>query len=402
MPSKNRPSVRLPRLIIRRNNALYNLARLMMSPLAKIIDKLTKVKNVGFYNAVARDVDYDPSSFMDRLKKMSEYGASFTVDIDFLKLGLLEYVVFVPDKILNFEELPETRSWIRSITATYSPKGTLLTFSVPYDFRNELSSEITGSIEKITGQKTYSFFILPRRKQPSLTKYPFEKHPLLIGYKYSQLEEIFNESVPDDYIEKFLYGVENLNKVVRNTQDMVDLLIVGELEIDAFSGLWNAIKAYNIRYRKARKHLKEHVIKHGIIRGIYMKAGLFVRALGHPLVLLLVVRGKDMLFKWHYFLDRLENTMYLGYEPFRRRKLGIYAILYESLDGLESLKHFLVVSLKEGYLEDFLAIKYLPHALAKFTIPFKNYYQDAKRWDLDIGKTHALFERRFLKRRTAI
>jgi len=366
--------------------------------MGKLIDRLTRARTVGYYNAIAKEIDFDPLTLSEYVKKLAKIGIRFTIDLNLLRIGLIEYVTYIPGKVIDYTDLSISCNWIRSHSITYSPKGTFITFNIPFRLKEELAHIISSEIKKIGVDKFHSFFLVTTRKQPSFIKYSLEFHPLFTGYRYKVLEEYFREAEFVSGIEKDLLDASSLSKLVKEPRDLLDLIILKELEKDAFSGLLAVHETYGYERWRIKRHLIKHIVEEGVISGIFAKGGVFVRAFGSPIILILYVRGKDELRRWYFFFNQLENVAYIGYDPFSSRKHVVSVVLYRGLRGLESLKHFLVVKLREGLLEDYIAIDYLVHAIKRFTIPYMGYYQDAKRWDVDIDKTHMLFERRVLRR----
>ena len=242
-----------------------------------------------------------------------------------------------------------------------------------------------------------SSFMIDLVLQPSFSRHRFDEHPLYKGYKYLELENIF-KSADEEAFENFIDS-HRLKKEFSQPIDIIDLLIMKELEKDGLTTLRDISTTYGYDMGRLRDHLDEHILKNKLVKGIYLKRSIYVKAFGSPLLLLLKIKGGKLYYKWINFFSKLENTFIIEYSPFRSKRQYLYVGLTRSLGGLNHIKAFIANSLDEGFLEDVLAIDYIPPTVKRFTIPYKNYLQDKKQWDIDVDRTHKLFERRILRKR---
>ncbi len=397
MYSTMKPWQRVLKGLKEKNPTLYWIARFMLSDLGKMIDKLTRVNRVGYLARLANEVKWDEQRFSKNINKLASLGFGFTTHFWLHRIGLMEYFIFV-DEFIDFNNiLPKIRSWIRSYARTFSPKGTIIVLYMPYNYADLLSYITKKWLKENYSDNIIAFLAIDLVLQPSFTRYKFDEHPLYRGYKYSELERIFNnadEEFPENIIDNY-----RLKREVSYPTDIIDLLIMKELEKDGLTTLRDISTAYGYDMGRLRDHLDEHIIENGLVKGIYLKRLIYVKAFGSPLLLLLKIRGEKLYTKWINFFAKLENTLFIEYSPFKSKKYYLYIGLTYSLGGLNSVKTFIANSLDEGFLEDIIAMDYIPSSVRKFTVPYKNYLQDKRQWDIDVDKTHMLFERRILRKR---
>jgi len=71
--------------------------------------------------------------------------------------------------------------------------------------------------------------------------------------------------------------------------------------------------------------------------------------------------------------------------------------LIKPLKGFDSIISFFYQLYNDGLIDKIITYIILPSSVRKYGIPYTNFYQDERRWDLDTEKTQALFEKRFPK-----
>jgi|GEM_PF-5425973 len=391
----DKPWRKVYRGLMYNNPMLFRLKRMMYdNKTSSIIDKLKDMRIAGIHKQISKQLGLEPVQFKRLLKKFSDYKLEFTIHSLYTKIGLIEYLIFVKNKYIDYKELQESiRSWLKSYTKVFIPKGTLITMYLPYEYKNSILKEIGNWLEKLeTDVISSNIFI--HRLQPSFTKYEPSIHPLYKGYEIRELEEIFNnvsESKPSWFISE-----DELSKYIDRPHDIIDLLILKELESNAFIKVKTISEKHGFKMKTFRKHLVYHLIKQDVIRGIYLKSFIFIEAFGSPILLLLKTSDRSLYYKWINFFNSLENTLIIGYSPYFNENI-LYVILSKTYRYGENFKSFLISKVMSGYIEELIPLEYIVDSTVKYTIPYRNFDQDSKNWSIDIDSAHKKIMKRIFK-----
>lgn len=391
-----KPWKRVFRGLVDNNPMLYRLNRVMYDEkTARIIDKLTTMKIVGIHKRVSKELNLLPIQFKRLLSRFLEYNFEFTIDLTYLKVGLIEYLLFIKNKYVEYNELlPFMRSWLRSYTKIFIPKGTLVTMYLPHEYKNEVIKRINEWFNE-SGVDGISSFIIVHRLQPSFTKHEPSNHPLYKGYETKELEEMLNNA--EEKKPNWFLSENDIENYINNPNDVLDLLLLKELESNAFVSINTVSQKYNIRMKTFRKHLIHHIIKQNVINGIYLKSHVFIEAFGSPILLLLKIGDRSLYYKWVNFFDTLENTLSIAYSPYSSENV-LYVVLSRTYRFTENIKSFLVSKATAGLIEELIPLEYTVGSTIRYTIPYRNFDQDSRSWSIDLDSAHTKIERRIFKK----
>lgn len=394
--SMEKPWRRVFRGLVSNNPMLYNLNRIMYDEkTSEFIDKFRNMKVIGIYKHVSRELNLEPIQFKRLLYKLMDYKLEFFVNIFYPRINLISYLLFIENKYVEYNELhPTIRSWLRSYTKTFIPKGTFITIYTPYSYKDIIVKRINEWLDSLGASRISSLTIV-HRFQPSFTKYDPSVHPLYKGYEINELEDLFNKASEDK--PSWFISENELEMHISNPNDIVDLLLLKELEADAFTNIDSISKKYGIRMKTLRKHLIQHLIKSNVINGIYLKLGAFVQAFGSPILLLLKISSRSLYYKWINFFSSLENNLIIDYSPYSNENV-LYIVLSRTYRYTENIKSFLISKATAGFIEELIPIEYIVGTTVRYTIPYKNFDQESKNWSIDLDSAHRKIERRVFKK----
>ncbi len=390
-----KPGKRIAKKIIEHNRNLYVFGRILENKkLSRLIDSLVHANQIGFYSIIEKNIGYDKDKLAGSIERLSRMGVYFSASINYPRIGIYQYMVFIRNKMIELKDIPH-KPWLSSYTKTLSPKGTLLIYYIPYNHVDELVSSINNKLKP--GERDYHALINMERRQPSFTKYRFEDHPLITGYSFETLYNIFKNIDEDKIRSKILIG-KDLEKNIYPPRDQVDLFMLKEYEKNAFISLKKIDQIYKIGTDHLRKHLLRHINGKGLIKGIYIKYSFFVKAVGTPLLMIIKLDSYEKIYRWIGFFRALDNIGLIGYSIEENNPI-IYTAVYKTLNKMSDLEVFLVKMLEENEVEDILILNYVLKSLRKYTLPYKGFYHEVKNWDLNTEKTVELFKKRYLRKR---
>ncbi|OYT40776.1 MAG: hypothetical protein B6U89_00940, partial [Desulfurococcales archaeon ex4484_58] len=361
--------------------------------------KLTKVHRLGYYSVVEEDLGiagkFKLPKYLEVLKK---HGFSFTAKIDYHRIGLSSYFIFIFNKVIDFKELPYL-SWLHTYVITYNPLGTLIEYYIPIKYRKKLVKDIHNKFdEKYPNLIIEDVFIIGReRRQPSFSRYNFSEHPLITGYSLSYLKNKFTELL-SEHKKIAIIDEEELEENITGLKDLVDLLILKEFEANAFTMLTQISEKYGFESAHLRKHLFNHIFRNRLIEGVFLKSKIFIDALSSPLLLFIETNDQKVFRALIGLMQELECTIGLGYSSEHEKPYKLVVSHYRTLHGFEDFKKFLLSLYSEGLIDKIIATEYIVPSFKKFTIPYMNFYQELRDWSLDTLKTHIFFGKRILRR----
>lgn len=361
----------------------------------KVINALTRVRRIGYYSYIEREIGLKPYKLSSIISRLYENGIEFTAAIDYSKIGLDVLLIFIKKHIIKLNELPFLE-WIRSYGLTKDVFGTYIQYYIPYEYRKVLVNNILKELKKKVDNKYiyYHYFDKIVRKQPRLTL-NMGKHPLITGYSFNELMSMFNKFLNEKN------SSENGTTEHSRPHDIIDLILLKEFEKKAFTIIYDLAKKLLLPARILNRHLNNHVLHYFLIKGIYMKTNIFVRYIGEPSIILVKAKNHDCYKALISLFENMENIFGIIYsaQPYpeiNRDKYVIHAVMLETLNRKDNLYYFLLHLYNEGYIEKVKTMRFIMRTLKKFTVPYKNFLQEKKNWDLDTEKTHQLFERRFI------
>ena len=152
---------------------LNNIGKYMLGP---IIDKLRSVRIAGDYSLLSKELGLNEERLKQFIKKCKKLGLKFTIDIDTLSLGLMEFMVYMPT-IIEHDDIP-FNMWLKFYVITHNPVGTLVSYYIPANKRillemiKEGYKDLIKKTKFIQGrEKTYIIYNL-MRSQPTFSRDP--------------------------------------------------------------------------------------------------------------------------------------------------------------------------------------------------------------------------------------
>ncbi len=385
--------------------SIRKLSLICGTELGKFIDELTHVSRIGFYSYIAKELGIKERLVYSYIRKLQRNNFKFTVDINIKRIGLYKYFIHVPFMI-DFNDIRnhETIAWLHYYSITLNPIGTLLTYFVPYSLKDELLKKINNFIMGLANNRIdnaiFVHFYINSRHQPLFHKAPFSQHRFIHGFLHKEIVDIFRNLEMDDIVFKHI--IDEMNSKFSSPNDAVDLIILKEYDIDAFTTVQDIAKKYPISQRIIIKHLNNHINNKRVIRGIYLKSNIY----------------SSFLFKFlgvFLFMDELSNAVRV-YNFFRNFdyslsiNLGIpdeimkdqnyefiisVQVVVPQMRVYEFLK-FLDHLQKKGFIVNYRLYEFLPGTFMRFTIPYLNFDQERKDWTLDVKNVQELLMRRFM------
>ncbi|MCD6195583.1 MAG: hypothetical protein J7J82_02195 [Staphylothermus sp.] len=360
------------------------------------IDSLKYIVNIGYYTAIEKELGFRQYSISNLVEKLRNQGISFSAHPDFRNLGLMNMHVIISNYLITLDKL-KYKDWLRFFAHTSIPVGTVTSYYLPFNFKRELSHHIMKAIKEIVPSNENIYFVIYEnnmRLQPALSRYTFDEHPLIRGYRVDELIQMFDKI----YNEIDINSIEEDEPTFNMPGDMVDLLLVKEFELDAFSNLYVLAKKLGIPLKTLNKHLYSHVINRQMLRGIYLKAGMFYKLFKVFYDVVIETKNRRVFLSLLRFIPSLELSMGMQYTNIRgRHRYVLHTALIKPLKGFDPIISFFYQLHNDGLIDKIITYIILPSSVRKYGIPYMNFYQDERRWDLDTEKTQALFEKRFPK-----
>ena len=385
-----------------------NVRKLSMicgTDLGKFIDDLTRVSRIGFYSYIAKELGIKERLVYSYVRKLQKNGFKFTVDINLKRIGLYKYFIHIPELIdFNVIRNNETIAWLNYYSITLNPIGTLLAYFIPYDLKDELLRKINSFITKIIGNREdkgiFVHFYIGSRHQPVFHKAPFSLHKFIHGFLFDEIIELFEYSQLDDIM--FKYIIDEINSKFLSPYDAVDLIILKEYDIDAFTTVQDIAKKYPISQRIILKHLNNHINNKKIIRGIFLKSNIYSSFLFKILGVFLFLNDLNNAVRVYNFFRNFDYSLSINLgipDEIMREQNCEFTILVQvavpQLKVYEFLK-FLDYLRRHNYVVSYKLYELLPDTFVRFTIPYLNFDQERKDWTLDVKNVQELLMRRFM------
>ncbi len=214
---------------------------------------LRKPKLYCFKCVAEEQLGIQPSKFKELLRKLRNYNLRFSALIDTNLIGLRKVVIFVPGKEINDVSKVPLRPWLRGLTRSISPRGTFLTYYYPWNADlNTLLSAFDENVEFFVSFKSVAqtprFNLFFDWKIPGIKPLNRVADRLLVDIKKSY-----------DLSKSPIDSLLSFRPQVSTPKDWLDLLIMKELEKNAFIGIDGLSKILGYRKASVRKHFVNHV-----------------------------------------------------------------------------------------------------------------------------------------------
>ncbi len=385
--------------------SVRKLSMICGTDLGKFIDDLTRVRRVGFYSYIAKDLGLKERIVYSHIRKLQKNNFKFTVDINLKKIGLYKYFIHIPE-LIDFSIIrnDDTIAWLSSYSITLNPIGTSLIYFIPYKFRRELIMRINKLVSKIGHQildrSIFVHFYISSRHQPVFHKHPFSSHRFVHGFFFKEIVELFERSGLDDI--EFKYIVDELNSKFSSPYDAVDLIILKEYDADAFTTIQDIAKKYPISQRIILKHINNHINSKELIRGIFLKASIYSSFLFKFFYVLLFLNNLNNAVRIFNFFRNFDYSLIIKFgipdEIMREQNFDFIISVHIAVPHLRvyDFLKFLAYLRRQGYVVDYKLYEFLPGMFVRFTIPYLNFDQERKDWTLDVKNIQELLMRRFM------
>jgi len=385
-------------------DSVRKLSMICGTDLGKFIDELTRVSRIGYYSYIAKELGIKERMVYSYIRKLQRNNFKFTVNINIKKIGLYKYFIHIPEMI-DFDVVRnnETIAWLNNYSITLNPIGTSLTYFVPYKLKDELISKINRFIidkHDRAHRGTFVHFYINTRYQPTFHKAPFGSHKFIHGFLFNEIVEMFENSELDDIVFKHI--VDEINSKFSSPYDAVDLIILKEYDIDAFTTVQDISKKYPISQRIILKHLNNHINNKKIIRGIFLKTNIYSSFLFKFLGVFLFVYDLGNAVRVFNFFKNFDYSLSINLgipdEVMRDQNYEFVISVQVAVPQLrvyEFLK-FLDYLYRRGYVVNYKLYEFLPGTFVRFTIPYLNFDQERKDWTLDVKNVQELLMRRFM------
>ena len=380
---------------------LNNIGKYRLGP---IIDKLRSVRIAGDYSLLSKELEIKEEQLKQFIKRTKKLGLKFTIDVNILSLGLMEFIVYLPT-IINHDDVP-FNVWLKLYVITHNPVGTLLSYYIPASKRillemvKENYKDIISKMKFIKGKERVYIIYNIMRSQPTFSTDPIRP---FFRFNWNSLVKELNEiSYKTGLSERKLYWS---SFKYSDPLDIIDLIILKELEKDAFKTVYQLSKNFPFSLKVFNKHLYLHVYKRNLIKGIFLKTGFTSRLIDSFHVVILKTSDKDKasilisFFKYkpwiytirwgHEILDFFSEEDYFKPDKYivivTMAIPSIYQVYLAKL--LYQLRQLNLVDEAEVFSYDTVAVK-------KWGIPYRFYSQSERTWTLDVEKNIDILEKR--------
>ena len=375
--------------------------------LGPIIDELRSVHVAGSYSLIARELGIHEDKLRKFIKKASKLGLKFTIDIDLSTIGLMELGIFI-ESIVEITQIPYI-SWIKTYVTTHNPIGTMMLYYIPASrrmlvdlIREEFKEKIITKNKPPPQIRAYLIY-KSMRSQPDFTINPIDK---FLRVKWEELIKELDELNYKTGIKESRIYWQNIK--YSDPIDIIDLIILKELELNAFTTINQLAKKYPFAMRVFSKHLNLHIIKRNCINGIFLKTSFTNRLIDS--YHLVILRTNDMdkaallikYFKykpWVYAIKWGHELLNFGKERDELRPGNFVVIVSIAIPSIYHLYFAkLLFRLKElGLANSIEILSYDTISSKKWGIPYKFYSQAERTWTLDIEENISVLERRIFR-----
>lgn len=380
---------------------LNNIGKYELGP---IIDRLRNVRIAGDYELLSKELGIREDQLKKFIKRTRKLDLKFTIDINMVSLGLMEFMVYLP-AIIDHDEIP-FNIWLKFYVITHNPVGTFISYYIPANKRiliemiRDNYKELIKKTKFVQGKKRVYMIYNIMRSQPTFSTDPirsfFRNNWNTIVKELNEITYKTGLSERKLYWESFKYS---------DPPDIIDLIILKELEKDALKTIHTMAKSFPFSLKVFKKHLYLHVYKKNLIKGVFLKTGFTTRFIDSFHVVILKTSDKDKasilisffkykpwiyIIRWgHEILDFFtENN---NFKPDKYIVIvtmaipSIYQVYLAKL--LYYLRQLNLVDEAEVFSYDITAVR-------KWGIPYKFYSQSERTWTLDVEENISILEKR--------
>ncbi|MEM1680098.1 MAG: hypothetical protein QXZ56_02580 [Sulfolobales archaeon] len=325
--------------------------------LASFIEHILSYEYLPTKSEIAKNLGIPSYTLSRKLGLLKRLGVAFSIDVDFLAIGLRRLIIIVNES-LELNSVLEDDVLGRFI-AFYAPillpfQGTLLSYYLPETIN------VKDIVSRFNNVVLFDVIHKSLYSKAKLT-YHYDFSKKLFKINWDRLYElVYRTDIPYKEIDLSLY------RSVRF--DLLDLLIIKELEKDPFNHAMNISKELGVNYSKVLRHYNLHVSK--IVKGFRLR--LIPLPPENSLYLLIRVEGDyGLLCK---LANALSELIFIAgiYLSFKGVMYIITVINSETLNGLLN------------YLKSF-KVSYTTYLLdrsrrARYTIPYTEYSRFLRGW----------------------
>jgi len=380
---------------------LNNIGKYKLGP---IIDRLRSVRIAGDYSLLSKELEISEEQLKQFIKRTKKLGLKFTIDVNILSLGLMEFIVYLPT-IVNHDDVP-FNVWLKLYVITHNPVGTLLSYYIPASKRillemiKENYKDIISKMKFIKGKERVYIIYNLMRSQPTFSTDPIRP---FFRFNWDLLVKELNEiSYKTGLSERKLYWS---SFKYTDPLDIIDLIILKELEKDAFKTIYQLSKDFPFSLKVFSKHLYLHIYRRNLIKGVFLKTGFTSRLIDSFHVVILKTSDRDKasilinFFKYkpwiytirwgHEIIDFFSEEDYFKPDKYivivTMAIPSIYQVYLAKL--LYQLRQLNLVDEAEIFSYDTVAVK-------RWGIPYRFYSQSERTWTLDVEKNIDILEKR--------
>jgi len=384
---------------------LNNIGKYKLGP---IIDRLRSVRIAGDYSLLSKELEISEEQLKQFIKRTKKLGLKFTIDINILSLGLMEFIVYLPT-IVNHDDIP-FNVWLKLYVITHNPVGTLLSYYIPASKRillemiKENYKDIISKMKFIKGKERVYMIYNLMRSQPT-----FSTDPIRPFFRFNwdlMVKELNEISYKTGLSERKLYWS---SFKYTDPLDIIDLIILKELEKDAFKTIYQLSKDFPFSLKVFSKHLYLHIYRRNLIKGVFLKTGFTSRLIDSFHVVILKTSDKDKasilisFFKYkpwiytirwgHEIINFFSEEGYFKPDKYivivTMAIPSIYQVYLAKL--LYQLRQLNLVDEAEVFSYDTVAVK-------RWGIPYRFYSQSERTWTLDVEKNIDILEKRIFRK----
>lgn len=335
----------------------------------RILEFFYTQSNVRVLYDAVRKLNMPSTSFWRRISTLKRKGITFTIDVDEKKIGLSKVGFFLYDTFLEKHEIPHSH-WYNVYTVSSVPFGTYLVYYYPIMYGYKF---IRDEISKICKQEKTDYLMINCAHifsaRPNFIKY-FDVEKGRFNYLWkdwiNKIKEIFEADSPQVTNRYPIFIVKHEEK----PEDWIDILILKELEGDAFKSFKEISERIGIRTWKVKYHYDKHILAKGIIRGIRPK--LIYTDITNAYTCISVLRNEGIdEYKLKKLIDFLIELPFIFAavlsSDLKTLALQI-AVPYDELVGFFYFKKTL-----KQYFDVVLEFNYHYQHFSRRTIPYTNY-----------------------------
>jgi len=335
-----------------------NFYRSLDFSLANFIEHILSYEYLPTKSEIARDLNIPSYTLSRKLGLLRRLGVAFSVNVDFLAIGLKRLIVIV-NEFLELNSVLED-SIIGRFIAFYAPillpfQGTLLSYYLPDTINVK---DIVSRFKNVVSFDVINKSVYSKAK---LTQH-FDFTRRSFNVNWNRLHELACRS---DIQRRDI----DLSSHRTIKFDFLDLLIIKELEKDPFKHAMSISKELGVNYSKVLRHYNLHVSK--IVRGFRLR--LIPLPPENSLYIIIRVEGD------YGLLCRLANAL---------SELIFIAGIHLSFKGVM----YIIAVLDPGILNDLInylrnfKVNYTVYLLdryrrAFYTIPYTEYSRFLKGWE---------------------